>query len=471
MSDIRVSMEQSPQDKRKASVALGFLLAIYLVASIDRAILGILVQPIKEELLLADWQLGFLTGFAFTVVYVGFGIPMARMSDKGQRVTLLAICVSFWSIMTALCGMAGNFVHLLLARMGVGVGESACLPASHSLLSDYYPPLKRTKALATFGLGLPLGSLLGTLIGGFVVDHWGWRAAFHVVGLPGLLLALIAWRVVKEPPRGRFDAQRIEEAVHAEPKSFKEVALMMWRSPVLRHMIIALTLTAIATSPTAGFLGAYLVRRFPISYTELGMIVALTSMLGSTLSTYFGGVITQRLAQRDQTWLLRFPAVTMALGAPFAMLGLAQSTWQALGLLLFLGNLINTTFLAPCYTVSHNTLPPGGRAKGVVILTIFISLIGHSTGPLLAGAANDVIAAMQFGNLAPGGFAVACPGGQGAPGAAAAIDAACRESMADATQWVMIAFQGLAFWSAWHFYLASRAMKRSAGSRGTVVPA
>src|SRR5690606_28988636 len=111
-------------------------------------------------------------------------------------------------------------------------------------------PLKRTKALATFGLGLPLGSLLGTLIGGFVVDHWGWRAAFHVVGLPGLLLALIAWRVVKEPPRGRFDAQRIEEAVHAEPKSFKEVALMMWRSPVLRHMIIALTLTAIATSPT-----------------------------------------------------------------------------------------------------------------------------------------------------------------------------------------------------------------------------
>src|SRR5690606_31623081 len=174
--------------------------------------------------------------------------------------------------MTALCGLCVNFIQLTLARMGVGIGEAACLPASHSLISDYYPPLRRTKALAIYGLGYPAGALVGMVIGGTVVDHWGWRAAFYVVGLPGLLVALITWRLVKEPQRGRYDSavDAGADPDFASPKSFKEVALILWRSPILRQMILALTLVSVFTSPTATFLGPYLVRKFPISYTELG---------------------------------------------------------------------------------------------------------------------------------------------------------------------------------------------------------
>ncbi len=169
---------------RTARAVLAMLLVVYFFSSVDRSIFGILAQPIKEELLLADWELGFLTGFAFSAVHLLFGFPMARLADKGNRVTILSVSVAFWSVMTALCGLSANFIQLVLFRMGVGVGEASCLPASHSLISDYFPRANRTKALAIYGLGYPGGAFVGMIVGGFVLDHWGWRAAFYVVGIP-----------------------------------------------------------------------------------------------------------------------------------------------------------------------------------------------------------------------------------------------------------------------------------------------
>ncbi|HWW63421.1 MAG TPA: MFS transporter [Sphingomonadaceae bacterium] len=444
--------------KATSSIALAILFAVYFFSSVDRSIFGILAQPIKEELLLADWQLGFLTGLAFSAVQLLFGFPMARLADKGNRVSILSACVALWSVMTALCGLSMSFIQLSLFRMGVGVGEASCLPASHSLISDYFPPGSRTKALAIYGLGYPIGGLLGTIAGGIVLDHWGWRAAFYVVGLPGLLLALLTWRIVREPARGQFDAG--DTADLAAPKSFREVALVLWRSPVLRQMILALTLLSIFTSPTSTFLGPYLIRRFPLSYTELGFIVAMTMMLGASLSTIGGGIIAQRLGRRDERWLLWFPAITVAVGMPLYVIALAQSDWLSLAIWMFFGALANATFLAPCYTVLYGIVAPGGRAKAAVIVQLFMGLIGLSFGPLLAGAANDMIAAMLFGPHAQG-FLTACPGGQAAKGAPAALDAACRGAMVDATQIVLIATMALTIWPAWHFYLAGRRMKRA----------
>jgi MFS family permease len=451
----------SREEMRTSSIVLGVLFTVYFFSSVDRSIFGILAQPIKEELLLADWQLGFLTGFAFTAVHVLFGFPMARLADKGNRVSILSLCIAFWSLMTAVSGMCVNFLQLSLARMGVGVGEAACMPVSHSLISDYFPPGKRTKSLAIFGLGYPIGALFGMVIGGVVLDHWGWRAAFYVVGLPGILVALLTWRVVKEPQRGRFDAQGADDPTFSDPRSFREVSLMLWRSPVLRQMLIALTLTSVFTSPTSTFLGPYLVRRFPISYTELGFIMATTMMLGASISTYGGAVIAQRLARTDERWLMWFPAITLAAGAPLYVTALAQSEWLYLAIWMFFGALINATFLAPSYTVLHNTIPPGGRAKAVVIVTLFMSFIGFSVGPLIAGVANDVVAALLFGNVAPEGFLAACPGGQAPKGAPAALDAACRGAMTDATQIVLVATMALTVWPAWHFFLAGRHMRRA----------
>jgi len=455
---------------RAPTVVLGVLFIVYFISSVDRSIFSILAQPIKEELLLNDLQIGFLTGFAFSAVHLLFGFPMAWVSDKGNRVNILTICIAFWSIMTAVCGMCTNFIQLTLARMGVGVGEAACLPASHSLLSDYYPPYRRTKALAIFGLGFPAGALIGMIVGGTVVDLWGWRAAFFVVGLPGLLIALMTWYMVREPKRGTYDTSPTEDPAYSDPKSFAEVARIMWRSPVLRQMVIALTLVSLFTSPTATFLGPYIVRRFPVSYTELGYIMAVTMMLPASISTIVGGIITQKLGARNQRWFMWFPGITLAIGSVPYVIALAQSEWPMLVAFMFFGALINATFLAPCYTVLHNTIPPGGRAKAVVILGLFMGLIGHSIGPFIAGGANDMIAALQFGTFAPEGFSVACPGGQAAAGASAALDAACRNSLATATQWVMMATMALTTWPAFHFFLAGRHMK-PAGLKASGSPA
>ncbi|MBN8830705.1 MAG: MFS transporter [Sphingomonadales bacterium] len=441
---------------RTSHIALGMLFVVYFFSSIDRSIVGILAQPIKEELLLSDTELGFLTGFAFSAVYMLFGLPMARIADRSRRVNILAFCVAFWSIMTALCGMSVNFMQLCLARMGVGVGEAGCLPSSHSLISDYFPPGRRTKALAIYGLGYPAGALAGSLVGGFVLDHWGWRAAFYVVGLPGLLVALATWRIVKEPRRGQFDASADNPASGgADPLSFRQVTALMWGSPVLRHMIFALTFLAVFCSPTATFLGAFLVRKFHISYTEVGVIFGMSMMLAASISTLLGGIIVQHLARREQRWLLWFPAITASAGMPFYVVALLQESPYSLGAWLFFGALLNATYLAPCYTVLYSIVPPGGRAKAAVIVSILLGLVGQSLGPLLAGMASDWIAAHLFGS----GFAAACPGGMAARGAAAALDAACRGAVVDATQIVLVATMLITVWPAFHFYLGARRMR------------
>ncbi|MBT2185400.1 spinster family MFS transporter [Sphingobium nicotianae] len=439
---------------RTSKIALFVLFVVYFFSSIDRSIVGILAQPVKEELLLSDTELGFLTGFAFSAVYMLFGLPMARIADQGRRVNILALCVAFWSIMTALCGMSLNFMQLCLARMGVGVGEAGCLPTSHSLISDYFPPSHRTKALAIYGLGYPAGALAGSIIGGFVLDHWGWRTAFYVVGLPGLLVALATWWVVKEPQRGQSDSSDDPDSSLTEPRSFRDVAAMLCGSQVLRHMLFAMTVLAIFTSPTATFLGAFLVRKFHISYTEVGMIFGISMMLAASFSTLFGGILAQRLARRDQRWLLWFPAISVSIAMPFYVTALLQDSPYHLGYWLFFGALCNATYLAPCYTVLYSIIPPGGRAKAAVIVSILIGLVGQSFGPLLAGIASDMIAADRFGH----GFAAACPGGMAPKGAAAVLDAACRGAVVDATQIVLIVTMIITVWPAFHFYLAARKM-------------
>lgn len=447
-------------DLRLSWIALAVLFTVYFFSSVDRAVFGILAQPLKEELLLADWQLGFLTGFAFSLLHLTFGLVIARLADQRNRVTILSVCITLWSVMTALCGLSVSFIQLCLFRMGVGIGEAACLPASHSLISDYFPPGTRTKALAIYGFGYPFGGLLGTVLVGVVLDHWGWRNAFYIVGLPGVFVALLTWRVLKEPIRGRFDVGRVADPQLAQPKSFAEVGHLLWHTPAVRQMIIALTAMSFATAPTATFLGPYLVRKFPLSYTQLGFIIATTMMLGASISTVVGGFIAQRLARWDERWLMWFPAICVAAGMPLYVTALAQSDWRGLAVWMFFGALINATYLAPSYTVLYNAVPSGGRAKAALIVQILMNVIGFSVGPLLAGVANDWIAAVLFGHHSALGFMASCPGGQAIKGAAAALDVACRGAVADATQIVLIGSMVLTVWPAWHFFLAGRHLGR-----------
>src|SRR5215475_3819007 len=192
-----------------AYYVLGVLVVVYIFNFIDRQILAILLQPIKEDLKISDTALGFLTGFAFALFYTIAGLPLARIADRWVRRSLIALSLATWSIMTAASGLARGFTDLALARIGVGIGEAGATPPAHSLLSDYFPPEKRATVLALYASGIYVGVGLGFWLGGWINDAYGWRAAFFVVGLPGVAMALLVRLTVREPVRGMSEPQPV----------------------------------------------------------------------------------------------------------------------------------------------------------------------------------------------------------------------------------------------------------------------
>jgi MFS family permease len=203
---------------------LGILTVVYVFNFIDRQILAILAQSIKVDLGLSDTQIGALSGIAFGIFYAVLGIPIARLADKYSRVNIISICLGIWSLMTALSGLAGNFWQLLAARIGVGIGEAGGSPPSHSLIADYFPVTGRASALGIYALGIPIGILFGNFAGGWIDQYFGWRNAFMLVGIPGIVLAITLKLTIKEPPRG-YSEGRVPDT-KAIP--FKEVVRTMW---------------------------------------------------------------------------------------------------------------------------------------------------------------------------------------------------------------------------------------------------
>ena len=189
---------QSRESQRYARYVLFVLFVVYIFNFIDRQILSILIDPIKEDLGVSDTAMGFLTGLAFAVFYTVAGIPIARLADRGVRRTIIAVGLAVWSLMTALSGAAQSFVQLALARVGVGVGEAACSPPAHSLISDYFPPEKRATAISFYNSGISIGVMFGYLAGGWIVQFFNWRVAFLVVGLPGILMAVVIRLTIRE---------------------------------------------------------------------------------------------------------------------------------------------------------------------------------------------------------------------------------------------------------------------------------
>ncbi len=212
---------------RYRNYVLGILLMINVVNFTDRAILSILLQSIKQDLQFTDTQLGFLSGIAFAIFFSVFGIPIARLADRSSRVNIITVSLAVWSLMTALCGLAQNFWHLLAARIGVSIGEAGGSPASQSLISDYFPPEKRATAISIFSLGIPLGGMVGLSVGGWAVETFDWRMAFFIVGLPGVAMAIVVRIILIEPPRGHSEALQRDTA---QP-GLLEVARYLWRMP------------------------------------------------------------------------------------------------------------------------------------------------------------------------------------------------------------------------------------------------
>jgi MFS family permease len=367
--------------------ALGLLLVVYIFNFIDRQILTILAEAIRLDLGLSDTALGFLGGVAFAFFYTLAGIPIARWADRGVRRTIIALGLFAWSAMTAVTGLVRNFTELALARVGVGLGEAACSPPAHSLLSDFFPPERRGTAFSIYALGIPIGGAIGTFAGGWIKELFDWRTAFFVVGLPGVALALIVRLTLREPPRGHSEPG----IAPAQREELGEVLRYMLRLRSFRHMSLAAALHAFYGYGAAFFIPVFMIRVHGFSEGELSTYLALIALFGGGLGTFLGGWLGDRLAPRDRRWYMWVPGLATLVGIPFAA---AFYLWpDGYGALAFAvpASLLGAMYLGPTFAMAQGLARPHMRALVSAILLFVINLVGLGLGPQVVGLASDVL--------------------------------------------------------------------------------
>ncbi|HEX4889707.1 MAG TPA: MFS transporter [Alphaproteobacteria bacterium] len=372
--------------------AVGILSVVYLVNLTDRQILAILMQPIKQEMRLSDTELGFLGGIAFAIFYSVLGLPIARLADRYSRVNILVICLGLWSLMTAFCGLAQNFWQLLAARIGVGVGEAGGSPPSHSLIADYVPVESRSTALGIFAIGVPLGLLSGYLLGGWIEQLYGWRAAFLSIGLPGVILAAIVYFTLEEPPRGHSQGG-VKEKASTPP--IMEVVRHMWAVPSFLHLSLGTALQAFATYSIYQWIPSFLSRSYQMQSGEIGMWLALVIGVGGVIGTFSGGYLADLLSKRDMRWQMWLPAICIFLAAPFCV-GIYLSDTASLSLIfLFFPMILVNIWLGPGFSVTQTLAPVRMRAMASALLLFVLNIIGLGMGPQAVGIMSDLLAPAQ----------------------------------------------------------------------------
>jgi len=380
----REDREYSATYKRFVLVVLTI---VYAFNFIDRQILVILQEPIKNEMGLSDAQLGLLSGFTFAIIYVTAGIPIAYWADRGNRRNIVALALTVWSGMTAVSGVVQNYTQLLLARLGVGLGEAGGSPPSHSMISDYYPPEQRATALAFYSSGIYIGILVGFAFGGYVADAFGWRMAFFVVGIPGVLFAVFLRLTVREPRRGRWD-----DAAQSKIKpSLKETLSLLKQRKSFWYLSMGCALTAYVSYGNGNFFPSYLIRSHGMSLADVGLVLALVTGVTGAIGTFAGGFIADKLGTRDLRWYLWVPLVGGMLGfLPYFYVLLGTNTTGILATLVYY-KLVTTVYLGPSIAISHALVPPPMRALASAVLLFVLNMIGLGLGPLFTGLLSDFL--------------------------------------------------------------------------------
>ena len=369
--------------------ALVILAIVYMFNFVDRQILAILLPAIRDEFGVSDAWLGFLTGTAFAMFYIVLGIPVARYADRHNRRNLIALAVAVWSGMTALSGMAANFVQLALARIGVGVGEAGCSPPAHSMIADLYPPEERSTAMGVYTIGISAGIMLAYLLGGWVVQNIGWREALLIVGLPGLLLAAVVRFTVVEPKRGHSEGR---EALGEQPP-FLTTLRFLWRRPSFIHMTVAAGLSSYVGYSVISFLPSFLVRSYGMPVDQIGIYLGLIIGIIGGAGFFLGGYIADHLGQSGHRQALSFIGITVLLTAvPYAAMFLSSS-WQTALLLFLIPAATANVYLAPILSQAQGLVSLRMRAMASALALLIINVIGLALGPLLTGLLSDLLEA------------------------------------------------------------------------------
>ncbi len=372
---------------RRRGYTLGVLVAVFASSHLDRNIMGILAEPIRLELALTDAQLGAMTGFAFALFYATLGMPMAMWADRRNRRNLIAFSIAMWSAMTAMGGLAQNYWQLLLARIGVGVGEAGSNPPSHSIIADLYAPHERATAMGLFGTGINAGVLLGFLAGGWINQWFGWREAFIVVGLPGLVVALLVWLTVPEPKRGASEGLT---AFRPAPP-FGHVVRFVAGEPVLPLVILGGACCAFGGYALVLWLPAYFVRTHGLETGQIGTMFALIAGVIGAIGVYSTGRLADRLARRGEGWRVRILAIGLLLAIPMLIATVSVSSPQLAFAAYALPAVVGAFQVGPCFAIIQSRTPSDKRAVAAAINLFIGNIIGLGLGPLYVGLASDAL--------------------------------------------------------------------------------
>lgn len=364
------------------------LVLIYAVNFLDRQIMAILVAPIGKDLGLSDTQLGMLSGVAFALFYATLGLPIARLADRYNRVRIIAISCAIWSGFTMCCGMAGNFLQLAAARVGVGIGEAGGSPPSYSIIADYFPPQERGYAMSLYSLGIPLGITLGTAFGAVVANAYGWRVAFLAAGAPGVVLAVLLLTTVREPLRGGLDSPRSATKDSSLLKSLSA----FFSDPVLRSTALSAGLSAFCGYGATAWAPAYLIRTMGMSLPEVALWYSLVNGIAMATGIFLSGWVADRWARTNPGAYALMPGLGLLATIPFFFGFLLAPNWPLALSLFVVPGLTFSMYLAPALSVIQNAVHPSERSTSGAILLLMINLIGLSGGPFLVGWVSDLLA-------------------------------------------------------------------------------
>ena len=462
------------------------LIVVYTFNFIDRTLIGVLGEPIRETFGLSDTMMGVLSGPAFAVMYTLLGIPFAMLAERKSRTWIIAIAMAAWSGMTALCGLAQNAFQFAAARIGVGIGEAGCSPPSHSLISDYFPPEKRSSALGIFALGIPIGSMLAALGGAWIAtqDSLNWRDAFIWMGLPGVLGAIIFKLTVKDPPRGYSDPGGAAALAATRRPGLFEAFKVLASKPSFWHVSLGGAIVSFAGYGIGQFVPPFWMRAHGLPLWEAALIFGGVLGLSAGIGTFGSGIVADKLRARhpnSDSWL---PALGMALAFPFAVFGYntlsfasgALAIWLAIPALA-IAALLRYSYLGPMFSVTQKLVEPRMRATAAALLLFVVNFIGYVGGPPTVGFISDTAARVAISGMdAPielgdcGGIESALKAtrdglenglsGTELENALALNEQYCAPARKVGIRWAVTLGSAFFLWASLHFVFLGRTMKR-----------
>jgi MFS family permease len=418
--------------KRYLLVVLSTTLAF---SYMDRWALALVTQDIKRELVLSDTEIGLLSGIAFALFYSLMGIPIARLADRSNRVSIIAISTGLWSLAVALCGVAGNFVQLLLVRVGVAVGEAGCLPPANSLIADEFPRKERARAMSRYLLGAPISVFLGYFVAGWINVYFGWRVMFIVLGLPGVLLALLITTTLREPRSAR---DKVPETPRPDAnESLFSVIKALWANRTFRALLLCNSMSTLFSTGIAQWKPAFFIRSFGLNTGEIGTWFGLIYGIGGVIGVYLSGEFATRIGglnERRQLTALAWLFVSFTLVS--AITYVVSNVYIALAMLAVMA--VGTSLVGPpMLAIIQGLVSSRRRATSIAVLYLFANLVGLGLGPLLAGILSDLLRPRLGDESLRYALLTLCPG---------------------------------FLWAAWFMYRASRSVDRDLAANSDLVP-